>query len=198
MEVEYVRGMHALSFQLKRAHLKAVAVGREALKFIGEPDMTPARFDLLYLIRRDALEDGNRREPLEVGTTQAWLVRHLGLHRSTVAELVRRLVEMGWIRKERSAFDARTWLIFLTKEGLERISSAMRGIFRKRILRQAYETIFRTKAPLAAPVMEAVRQIHAAVGLARRIARHFGDRSWVWYDYGHAPENAAMAVKLKW
>ena len=42
--------MHPITFGLKRAHLQAVAFGRKAVKKV--KGMTPARFDLLYALRR--------------------------------------------------------------------------------------------------------------------------------------------------
>jgi len=47
------RRMHPMSFLQKRSHLCAVARGREM--FEGVADMTPARFDILYLGSGDCL-----------------------------------------------------------------------------------------------------------------------------------------------
>src|SRR5262245_53586355 len=86
--------MHSITFGFKRAHLKAVAFGKKAVERIKE--MTPARFDLLYLIRRTApyhLNEGMRPPALE----QSEVVRRLGLHRSTVSMMIKRLKRLGWV-----------------------------------------------------------------------------------------------------
>src|SRR5262249_26090221 len=150
--------------------------------------------DLLYLIRRNALEQRPHREPLKGFCTQAELTKDLGLHRSTVAVLVERLLELGWIWRRRDEHDRRTFDILLTKEGLRRIGSARKGVFRTRILRKRYERMFRTSPEM--PVLDVVKLVHRAVVGARNIARDFGDRAWVWYDYGYPPENERRAVKM--
>ncbi|HEY8086893.1 MAG TPA: hypothetical protein VIF09_03590, partial [Polyangiaceae bacterium] len=43
-------GMHALTFMAKRAHWRGVVFGRRAVEE-HVPEMTPARFDLLFVIR---------------------------------------------------------------------------------------------------------------------------------------------------
>src|SRR5689334_4886448 len=90
------QSMHALSFGFKRAHWSAVRVGKQVLEDV--EGMTPARFDLLYLVRRVRLDD-----PLitDAGAwvTQDALWKGLGVHPSTVCKMLARLLEMGWVRR---------------------------------------------------------------------------------------------------
>jgi hypothetical protein len=78
--------MHALSYLQKRGHLSAVALGRKM--FARVPDMTPARFDVLYAIHQYArwCEDFDAPgAPDEYKwMPQATLRRRLGLARQTV------------------------------------------------------------------------------------------------------------------
>src|SRR5690348_15988419 len=102
--------MHALTFALKRAHLKNVAFAKGLLWAL--PGMTPARFDLLCILRRAVMnEPGWKR--LDAARSQADLCRDLGLHRSTVSKMLLRLEEMGWIRRDRDPTDRRTFAVGL-------------------------------------------------------------------------------------
>ena len=119
--------MHALSFLQKRTHLCAVAWGRAM--FAGIKDMTPARFDLLYLMRNGLVR-------------QATITARLGLARQTVWEMVERLVFLGWIEKTKSG---RRNCLRLTEEGMRRIRAAMGAAFSERNV-----------LPEAAPITEAI------------------------------------------
>jgi DNA-binding MarR family transcriptional regulator len=185
--------MHAINFQLKRAHWTAVAVGKRVLRKV--PGMTPARFDVLYLIRRTALTDSIWTKPLEARHGVADMARELGLHPSTVGRLVRRLEEMGWVRREIST-DMRSKNVFLTRLGLAKIHKAMKIVFRKRVFLGAYERMFRRERAPVNRGQHIVRRIHRVVTTARFIARAFGDESRVWYDYGYSPANVHLALKL--
>ncbi|MBX3214753.1 MAG: MarR family transcriptional regulator [Labilithrix sp.] len=111
--------MHPLSFLQKRAHLCAVARGREMFELVA--DMTPARFDILYLIHR------NRSGPW---MEQAAVTRMLGLARQTVWKMVERLVELGLITKTRDLnFHPRRSILTLTEEGRLRIREALAAAF---------------------------------------------------------------------
>src|SRR5262245_21710400 len=131
------RGMHCVTFMLKRAHLQNVTFGRRVLKKVR--GMTPARFDLLYLLRRVALSEGPSFHPLAATRLQSGLRKDLGLHRSTVSKMLKRLEEMGWIRRERNTIDRRTFSVRLTELGLRRIWRAMRRVFRRKVMIRAYE-----------------------------------------------------------
>ena len=102
-------GMDAFFFSMKRAHLGVERLGR---KFLEEFALTPARFDLLNTIA-DCVD-----EPM----TQAELWKRLGVVRSAVCEMVKELVELGVIERERVPYE-RTWFVRLTALG-ERLRKA--------------------------------------------------------------------------
>jgi DNA-binding MarR family transcriptional regulator len=190
--------MHALNFGLKRAHWSAVRRGKEVVAPI--EGMTPARFDLLYLLRRLHLHDGSGLTPLTTRGMQSQVWKDLGLHKSTVSVLVRKLESMGWIRRERCATDRRTWDILLTETGLRRIFRAMRLTFQCRPLLKAYEDMFRRQGQTERtdePAQHVVQTIDRLVFAARRIAWRFGDRSNLWYDYGCRLENLRFGLDWK-
>ena len=99
--------MHPIAFHLKRLHLSAVASERRLFRgtkkpsapdFDGVRDMTPTRFDILYVIgggrsARSLLPEGDSIAMAEV-------TRQLGLSRATVSVAIRRLVELGLVRKD--------------------------------------------------------------------------------------------------
>lgn len=117
-----------MSFQAKRAHLCGVARGRKM--FEGTRDMTPARFDLLYLLHERVPRSLRfLREDLHE-TAQSQLTRALGLARQTVWKMVERLVELGLVTKRRDRpGHSRSNLIKLTEEGRRRVRQAMGAAF---------------------------------------------------------------------
>jgi DNA-binding MarR family transcriptional regulator len=176
--------MHALSFGFKRAHWSAVRVGKLVLADVD--GMTPARFDLLYLIRRVPLD-----EPLmSPGLTQDALWRALGVHPSTVSKMLAKLLDMGWVSRSRYSLDRRTWLIRLTDLGLRKIWQTMRILFRGRALLRAYEQLFPT-----GKYGHVVARIDRLVMTLKSVAYTFGDRSNVWFDYG-CPNANVRLVRL--
>ena len=180
--------MHSISFQLKRAHLSAVGFGRTMVASV--KGMTPARFDLLYLVRRWAIIDAaERRDPLAPTLSQPELTKSLGLHRTTVSRMLRQLVEMGWVHRRRSEWDRRTFNVGLTALGLRRIWEAMRRVFRPRRLRRLYEEHFRPVAPRGYDVVGVIRGVIRTI---QGIARRFGDTSSVWYDFGGGVPNRQL------
>jgi len=123
--------MHPMAFVHKRAHLSAVARGREMLARV--PDMTPARFDILYLIHEQRIDvaSGLRSNAM----TQAGIPHLLGLRRQTVWQVVERLVELGLLRKRKNECgpDPRRNVLSLTEEGLRRIRQAMGAAFSEQL-----------------------------------------------------------------
>jgi DNA-binding MarR family transcriptional regulator len=49
--------------------------------------------------------------------SQTAIVEATHIDRSTLADVVRRLVEKGWLRRRRSKHDARAYVVTLTEEG---------------------------------------------------------------------------------
>src|SRR5690349_980733 len=86
------RGMDAVMFDVKAAHLALQRVGRE---FAHPYGMTVARFDLMNAL-------GGK------GMLQKDLWKLLQVTRSVVCEMVQSLMEKGWVKRVRAA-DSRTW-----------------------------------------------------------------------------------------
>jgi DNA-binding MarR family transcriptional regulator len=176
--------MHAVTFATKRAHLGGVAFGKKVVKKVH--GMTPARFDLMYVIRTayGRCVTAGRAYFLRQDT----LRKRLGLHPSTVSKMIKRLIEIGWLEKERRPVeDARTNIIQLTRKGLKAIKRAMRivGGPRPHELREDthffhFEFLFGKMHPrrwATAAVAEFFEYVDA-------VARSFGDESNVEYDFG--------------
>ena len=94
------RVMDAVLFELKAAHLSVQRVGRLFAKPYG---LTPARFDLMNSLGVH-------------GMKQSDLWKRLNVVRSVICEMVRSLMELGWVKRVR-ATDSRTWLVMLTESG---------------------------------------------------------------------------------
>ncbi len=89
-----------MMFNVKAAHLTVQRVGRGLLRPYG---MTVARFDLMNALGRR-------------GMKQSDLWKRLNVVRSAICEMVRSLMELGWIKRVRAA-DSRTWLVMPTRVG---------------------------------------------------------------------------------
>lgn len=169
--------MHSIMFALKRAHLTTVAAGQEAVAKVD--GMTPARFDLLCLLRQASLMLPKGSEILR-GMFQESLCFRLGLHPSTISKMLKRLEEMGWITRERDFDDRRKKVVFFTALGLRRAWRAMRRVFRGRLFLKPFEelssALVRSDHPL-----DAVTRV---LTITRNIATYFGDYSTVHYNYG--------------
>jgi DNA-binding MarR family transcriptional regulator len=117
-----------MSFLQKRGHLSAVAIGRKMFESV--PRMTPARFDMLHVIR-----DNMRTCVLAAGDgmiAQTTLVRRLGLAKQTVSKMLKRLYELGLIDKYRCSGDKRRMLIGLSDDGWDLLERAYGVAFTER------------------------------------------------------------------
>jgi len=153
--------MHFLMFRFKRAHLSSI---RAAWKFCAEVKLTPARFDLL----RAASQDPQ-------GTHQNVISKVLGLSRVAVSKMVRRLIELGLVTRERSVRDRRTFVVMLTEEGLRRMRLAYARINAEQPFQALYERAFGYRSEITE---SAVRNLDAAV---RQVAWFIGDWSSEWF-----------------
>jgi len=80
---------------------------------VGHGEITPNLIGALALVRRIP------------GTNQSSLARLLGLERATVGEQVSRLIERGFLRREISARDGRSYALYITPQG-ERMLEKLR------------------------------------------------------------------------
>jgi DNA-binding MarR family transcriptional regulator len=174
--------MHPMSFHQKRAHLCAVARGREM--FAGVADMTPARFDILNLIYRRC----SKRMRMVCGheIEQAAVTRALGLSRQTVWKMVERLVELRLITRTKDPnFNARRNILTLTEEGVRRVRQAFGAAYTEtyplppdapasgpvpRYFRRLAETTAKAQKPPPRRIGREVARIYTAF-VARRVRK---------------------------
>ena len=157
-------------FSLKRAHHATLAFMRPLLKQFG---LTPARVDFLAAIK------------LEL--TQSGVQRRLGLARSTISEMLKRLEELGLIWRQRCG---RTKVILLRAKAEE-------------LLRHAYDALVN---PGHLPVfidgvltrfdaeIDPLPKRFAFEALCGRLRRVFGDRANEDLYYGWHPDEWLDAI----
>ncbi len=162
--------MHSLSFQLKRAHHRVVALGKRVLRKFA---LTPARFDLLYIVYQRWMF----QKRLYDAPAQTDLCRILGVTAATVSKMLRSLEERGIVKRFRSTVDRRTKQVALTDEGLELFRDAFEHVFETPRLDVAYQSAF--GAPSARVELTVIR-IKKGI---RTIATAFGDTSSLSYDW---------------
>ena len=104
--------MNVIFFGLKRAYHGTLRVTREALAKLG---LTPARFDLLYIVAKEG------------GTLlQRELQRALGVVAATVSRMLTSLEELGLVEREVVEEDHRCRHVVLTKSGRRCVFRAAR------------------------------------------------------------------------
>jgi DNA-binding MarR family transcriptional regulator len=102
--------MDSTMFSVKRAFLRTVSFGRQALEPFG---LTPARFDLMFLLRN------NPYRP------QGELWRILGLHPSTVSKMLKRLEQLDLVWRGPNPDDGRQTLCRLSPDGEKALEAAI-------------------------------------------------------------------------
>jgi DNA-binding MarR family transcriptional regulator len=80
---------------------------------VGKSDLTPRQFAVLRMVSK--VED----------LSQTALVEATGIDRSTLADIVRRLVDRGLLQRKRTRQDARTYAVRLTASGRNALNSAL-------------------------------------------------------------------------
>ncbi len=174
--------MHAISFQLKRAHLVTTRFAQRAVEDI--EGMTPARYDVLALIRQKGIRAGWPQSNLLNSMAQRDIVRWLGLHPSTASIMLKKMEQLGWITRERDKHngDNRVRLVTMTELGFRVTWRAMRRVYRMRLLLTPYERIVRQLRPLD-HVLEGIEYVWGTID---GIARFFGDESSHFYPWGRS------------
>jgi len=109
--------MHSILFSIKRTFHKSVWFGRALLK---DYCLTPSRFDILYIVLR------RQRDLLKI--RQSTIREMLGIAGPTLSRMIKALLELGFILRERSSVDRRQYDISLTKLGRATIEHAIRTI----------------------------------------------------------------------
>ena len=75
-------------------------------------DLTPRQFAVLVAVSQDE------------GLSQTSLVRKTGIDRSTLADIVRRMLRKGLLQRQRTKDDARAYSVKLTEEGWKALRQA--------------------------------------------------------------------------
>jgi MarR family transcriptional regulator, temperature-dependent positive regulator of motility len=97
---------------LHRMH-RVTQIGAERLSAeLGDTELTERQIVVLAAIGADE------------GTNQTGIVNAIGVDRSTLADIVRRLVKRGLVNRKRMAEDARAYAVTLTKEGRRMLAVA--------------------------------------------------------------------------
>jgi len=87
---------------LRRNHQRSVDI---FTRLVGD-DVTRQQIGTLFALHR------------KPGASQRALVDATGIDKSTLKEMLGRLVKRGWVRRERDANDSRAWTMQLTPRGL--------------------------------------------------------------------------------
>lgn len=99
-----------MNFQVSPAHLLHRAEQAAAdifMKVAPSGLLTPRQYAILAAIQANE------------GISQTGLVEKTGIDRSTLADIVRRMLEKGLVQRERTTEDARAYAVHLTRKGSE-------------------------------------------------------------------------------
>ncbi len=122
-----------------RAHWCAVVRGRLAFVAAGPDVMTAARFDVMSRIReRMERARATGDEIPENALTQAELRADLQVSGTTVSRMIKRLVELGVVRRRRGWGDKRTYVLWLTSLGVALVRRARFLLERERAVTCVY------------------------------------------------------------
>jgi DNA-binding MarR family transcriptional regulator len=106
--------MHELFFGLKRAFHGTLRMTRIALASLG---LTPARFDMLYIVLKERSMMSQRD-----------LQRALGVAAATVSRMLKSLEKLGFVERTVMEEDHRCRYVVLTKAGRRRVLEAARWL----------------------------------------------------------------------
>jgi DNA-binding MarR family transcriptional regulator len=79
---------------------------------IGDADLTPRQYAVLVTVSQHE------------GLSQTRLVERTGIDRSTLADIVRRMLKKGLLQRRRTREDARAYAVKLTEEGWRQLRAA--------------------------------------------------------------------------
>jgi DNA-binding MarR family transcriptional regulator len=79
---------------------------------IGNADLTPRQYAVLVTVSQNE------------GLSQTHLVEKTGIDRSTLADIVRRMLKKGLLQRRRTREDARAYAVKLTEEGWRTLKTA--------------------------------------------------------------------------
>jgi DNA-binding MarR family transcriptional regulator len=158
--------VHPTFFSVKRAFHGILRIFRRPLASFG---LTPARFDLLYVLY----------ERLGHRALQSEIRGALGVTAATVSRMLASLEALGLVAREHCASDRRTRLVLLTYEGMDRMEAAFRALVADGAAQLALD------CALAFPRQHDRRACRSAMQVFDRLLLamrdQFGDTAWFPY-----------------
>ena len=118
--------MHPLFFSIKRAHYSVLRFAGGLLRRFG---LTPARFDLLFLLRAKAV------------TSQCALHRELGVCRMVVSRMLRALEELGLVTRRPIRYGGRSLHVWLSERGKAKVEAVLDSLLDAGIVRLAIDSV---------------------------------------------------------
>ncbi|MBX3186492.1 MAG: MarR family transcriptional regulator [Labilithrix sp.] len=135
---------------MKRAHLRAV----EMLKpLAAEFDMTPARFDVMYVLRM-----------FGGVTNQSRLWQFLGVSRKTMSKMVKGMEEKGLVWRRVDPDNARERDVIMTKYGIEQFFAAAKRFLRGDELRDMLDGAMEDGREFVAHAADVARYVAEVLG----------------------------------
>ncbi|MGD0528315.1 MAG: MarR family transcriptional regulator [Polyangiaceae bacterium] len=165
--------MNAVAFGMKRAFHGFLRVTRKPLASVG---LTPARFDMLYVVFSHARGQGIRHS-----IAQRDLRRALGVCGSVVSRMLRQLEEHRLVIRRRCDVDGRQVRVWLTWLGWQRIKATQRWLLRA-VQRLVLEAICFGKHRDAEKRFWNMAAVESYLHVLRC---DFGDHATHYYAWGH-------------
>jgi len=169
--------MHVTTFAIKAAHLRSLAMLRAQLKPFARLGLTPARVDLLHLLR----------SAFPFSLRQCEIRRRLGVSAPTTHRMVKRLEALGFVRRSYPLGPRRCSVVRLTRAGKAAIRVVARKIIGARVVDRALRSIFRGPPGALrrhhAPFLMELRRFAGRLGDASSapyLARILGERPRLW------------------
>ncbi|MCP4330695.1 MAG: winged helix-turn-helix transcriptional regulator [Alphaproteobacteria bacterium] len=107
------RLLEAPGHLMRRCQQRAVEI---YVSEVGRNGPTPRQFAALITVRQHP------------GLSQTDLVNLTGIDRSTIGDLISRLIRRGWLRRRRTSRDARAYALYVTTEGEQILERAVPAI----------------------------------------------------------------------
>jgi DNA-binding MarR family transcriptional regulator len=165
--------MNEVAFGVKRAFHGFLRVTRKPLASVG---LTPARFDMLYVLFSSARQQGIRHS-----LAQSDLRRALGVCGSVVSRMLRQLEKHKLVIRRRCEVDGRQVRVWLTWLGWQRMKATQRWLLRA-VRRLVLEAICFGKHRDAEARFWNMDTVESYLRVLRS---DFADRATHYYPWGH-------------
>jgi DNA-binding MarR family transcriptional regulator len=159
--------VHSTFFAMKRVFQSSLRVGRELLAPFG---LTPARFDLMYLLPRST----------QRGIKQSDVTRSLGVTAPTVSRMVKSLVELGLVVSNVWEADMRQRWLRMTQEGVEVLRAAIAATMDSG---DAHGIVLRAVVPRYFDPVDCIRVLDYFENGLDRVRTAFADTGYIYYPW---------------